>query len=34
MHIHLHGMKIYAHSIPGVKRNARSEALCSLLYME
>ena len=40
-----HGVRLYAHSftwsyqfmliaIPGVKRNSRSEALCSLLYME
>ena len=33
MHIHLHGVKIYAHCCTGVKRNARSEAICSLLYM-
>ena len=32
MHIHLRGVKIYA--IQGVKRNARSEALWLLLYME
>ena len=40
-----HGVSLYAHSftwsenlcfiaVPGVKRNARSEAICSLLYME
>ena len=34
MLIVLHGVKIYALAIPGVKRNARSEAVCSLLYME
>ena len=39
MLIVLHGVKIYAFAIPGVKRNARSEAvwseaLCPLLYME
>ena len=34
MLIDLHGVKIHALAIPGVKRNARSEAVCSLLYME
>ena len=34
MLIHLHGVKFMLISIPGVKRIARSVAICSLLYME
>ena len=34
MLIHLHGVKFMLIAIPGVKRNARSVALCLMLYME